>query len=84
MPVGQAKGSFIDTRDIAAVAAELLSSDTYDGRDFDLTGLEALDHEVAAILSKETGRDIRFQDITPEAMLEGLLGADLPRPYAEF
>ncbi len=27
---------------------------------------------------------IRFEDITPEQMLQGLLAAGLPRPYAEF
>lgn len=85
LPVGQARGSFIDARDIAAVAARLLSGDEFANRDFDLTGPEALDHDqVAAILSRETGRAITFQDITPEAMLDGLLGAGLPRPYAEF
>lgn len=85
LPVGQAKGSFIDARDIAAVAASLLSREDLAHRDFDLTGSEALDHdEVAAILSRETGRTIGFQDITPEAMLAGLLEAGLPRDYAEF
>jgi uncharacterized protein YbjT (DUF2867 family) len=85
LPVGTAKGSFIDARDIAAAAAELLSGDTFVGRDFDLTGGRALDHdEVAAILSRETGRTITFQDIPPAAMLDGLLSAGLPRPYAEF
>jgi len=85
LPVGQARGSFIDARDIAAVAASLLSREDLARRDFDLTGAEALDHdEVAAILSRETGRTIGFQDITPEAMLDGLLGAGLPRDYAEF
>jgi uncharacterized protein YbjT (DUF2867 family) len=85
LPVGQAKGSFIDARDIAAVAASLLSREDLAKRDFDLTGSEALDHdEVATILSRETGRTIGFQDITPEAMLAGLLEAGLPRDYAEF
>jgi uncharacterized protein YbjT (DUF2867 family) len=85
LPTGSAKGSFIDARDIAAVAAELLSSHTHDNADFDLTGARALDHdEVAAILSKAAGRTIRYQDIPPEAMLQGLLGAGLPQPYAEF
>jgi uncharacterized protein YbjT (DUF2867 family) len=85
LPVGKAKGSFIDARDIAAVAAELLGRSDLDGRDFDLTGAEALDHdEVAAILSRETGRAITFQDITPHAMLGALLAAQVPRPYAEF
>jgi len=85
LPVGTAKGSFIDARDIAAVAARLLTSDEFSNRDFDLTGPVALDHDaVAAILSRETGRAIAFQDIPPAAMLDGLLTAGLPRPYAEF
>jgi uncharacterized protein YbjT (DUF2867 family) len=85
LPVGSAKGSFIDARDIAAVAARLLTSDNFANRDFDLTGPAALDHdEAAAILSRETGRSITFQDIPPAAMLDGLLSAGLPRPYAEF
>lgn len=85
LPVGKAKGSFIDARDIAAVAAELLSRSDFDNRDFDLTGPRALDHdEVAAILSKASGRTIGYTEIAPEAMLQGLLGAGLPKPYAEF
>lgn len=85
LPLGQARGSFIDTRDIAAVAAELLVSARFDGQAFDLTGSESLDHgEVAAILAQVTGRDIRYQEITPEAMREGLLQAGLPPAYADF
>jgi uncharacterized protein YbjT (DUF2867 family) len=85
LPVGSAKGSFIDARDIAAVAARLLTSETFANRDFDLTGPRALDHaEVAAILTLATGKTIGFTDITPEAMLQGLLGAGLPKDYAEF
>jgi uncharacterized protein YbjT (DUF2867 family) len=87
LPVGAAKGSFIDARDIADVAAALLTADRPDlaNRAFDLTGSVALDHDqVAAILSRETGRTIGYQDIPPQDMLAGLLGAGLPKPYAEF
>jgi uncharacterized protein YbjT (DUF2867 family) len=85
LPVARARGSFIDARDIAAVAATLLATDTFANRDFDLTGARALDHdEVAAILSRETGKSIGFADITPEAMQEGLLGAGVPKDYAQF
>lgn len=85
LPVGDARGSFIDARDIAAVAARLLGGEGFENREFDLTGPRALNHaEVAAILSQATGRSIGFTDITPEAMLQGLLGAGLPRDYAEF
>lgn len=85
LPVGDAKASFIDARDIAAVAAELLDSDRFDNQDFDLTGGESLTHaEAAELISQATGKQIRFQDITPQAMLDGLLQAGVPADYAEF
>lgn len=85
LPVGTAKGSFIDARDIAAVAARLLTTEAFANRDFDLTGPRALDHaEVAAILTRASGRPIGFTDITPDTMLQGLVRAGMPRDYAEF
>jgi uncharacterized protein YbjT (DUF2867 family) len=84
LPAGAGKGSFIDTRDISAVAAALLTSDGFANREFDLTGQQAFDHdEVAAILSKAAGRTIGYTDITPEAMLQGLLGTGMPKDYAQ-
>lgn len=85
LPVGDAKGSFIDTRDVAAVAAKLLSSDSFVNAAHDLTGSEAFDHhQVAAILSQAAGRRIGYTDIPEDAMRQGLLGAGLPADYAEF
>ena len=52
LPTGTARGSFIDARDIADVAAELLLGEAHMNQAFDLTGSEALNHdEVAAVLS---------------------------------
>lgn len=85
LPVGDAKGSFIDTRDIAAVAAKLLSSDDFVNAAHDLTGTEALDHtQVAALLSHTAGRPIGYTNIPEDAMRQGLLGAGLPADYTEF
>ncbi len=85
LPVGAAKGSFIDARDISAVAARLLSTDDFNQRDFDLTGGVAMDHDaVAAILSKATGQTITYQDIPEGDMRSALLQAGLPPAYAEF
>jgi uncharacterized protein YbjT (DUF2867 family) len=85
LPVANAKGSFIDARDIAAVAAQLLSSDTFNNKEFDLTGGVALDHDqVAAVLSAATGKSITFEDIPPDALRSGLLQGGVPAPYAEF
>lgn len=85
LPVGLAKGSFIDARDIAAVAASLLTRNDLDNQEFDLTGAEALDHdEAAALLSNATGRTIVYEEVSEEAMVAQLLAAGLPQDYANF
>lgn len=85
LPVEKAKGSFIDARDIASVAATLLTEDRFNNQAFDLTGGEALNHdEVATLLSSVTQRKITYENITANAMFEGLLHAGLPKEYAEF
>jgi len=85
VPAGTAKGSFIDTRDVAAVAARLLSSDDFLNTAHDLTGAEALDHaQVAEILSKVTGRTIAYTDIAEDEMRHGLLNAGLSADYTEL
>lgn len=85
LPAGNAKVSFIDTRDIAATAATLLTTDKFDRREFDLTGPTPVDHmQVAVELSRVTGRTITFEDTTAKDFLNGLLSANLPKDYAEF
>jgi uncharacterized protein YbjT (DUF2867 family) len=85
LPAGQAKVSFIDARDIALTAAKLLNSDQFDNQSFDLTGPESVDHDaVAAAITKVAGRRIVYQDISPDDFLKGLIGAGLPKDYAQF
>lgn len=65
VPVGRAKTSFIDARDIGAVAAVALL-DGHAGRNYDLTGAEALDYwEVAQIMSEVLGRRIAYRNPSP-------------------
>jgi uncharacterized protein YbjT (DUF2867 family) len=78
-PVGEGKVSFIDTRDIAAVAVEALVGEGHEGRIYDLTGSEALSHgEMAAILSEVTGRNITFVDVPAEAARQAMLSQHMP------
>ncbi len=85
LPVGDAKASFIDTRDIGAVAARLLAGPGFDNEAIDLTGPAALSvAEAVAELSEAAGVTIAYESITPEAMRAALLGAGLPAPYADF
>ncbi len=63
VPVGNAKTSFIDVRDIGAVAARILTEEGHTGKNYDLTGAEALDYwQAANILSDALGRKITYQN----------------------
>ena len=85
LPVGKGKASFIDARDIAAVAVRLLTTHDEDQKAFDLTGPEALDHDQAAsILSEVTGRRIVYQEIEPKVLRDGFVAAGVPADYADF
>lgn len=63
VPAGKGRTSFVDARDIAAVAALALTAPGHAHRAWDLTGSEALSYaEVAAILSASLGRPIVYTD----------------------
>ncbi|QJW90949.1 SDR family oxidoreductase [Spirosoma taeanense] len=65
VPAGNGRTSFIDVRDVAAVAALVLSSPTREhlNRGYELTGSEALTYgEVAQILSRVLARPITYRD----------------------
>lgn len=85
LPAGDARVSFIDSRDIAAVAAKLLTSDEHGNGAFDLTGPDAITHyEVAQALSSVTGREISYENVAPEAFKDVLLTKGVPQDYANF
>jgi uncharacterized protein YbjT (DUF2867 family) len=67
-PIGDGRVPFIDTRDIAAVAAEvLLHPEAHVGKKYVLTGGEAVGYaDVAAALTAVTGRTIAYRPISME------------------
>ena len=70
LPAGEGKVSFVDARDVAAVAAKLLTENNgrnqHENKVYVVTGSEALSYsQVAEIISKEIGRKISYID-TPE------------------
>lgn len=63
VPAGRGKTSFVDARDIAAVAVKTLTEPWHGGRSCPLTGDEALDYgEVARTLSEVLGREVVYAD----------------------
>jgi uncharacterized protein YbjT (DUF2867 family) len=83
-PIDTARVSAVDIRDIAAVAAEALTQKGHENKIYDLTGPEALTHgEMAARLSKSTGKLIHFTPVSPQQMLYGLIAAGFPEWQAE-
>lgn len=66
VPVGNTKTSFIDVRDIGAIAALALTEEGYAGKNYDLTGSEALDYwEAARIMSEVLGHKIVYRNPNP-------------------
>lgn len=85
LPAGDAKTSFIDSRDISAVVAKLLLTDKFDNQAFDITGPEGLTHaDVAGIVSEVTGKKVVYENLDPQILLQGFLKGGVPRDYAEF
>lgn len=71
--------SFIDVRDIAAVATKLLINSNEDEKKYhinkmyDITGQEALSYsQVAEILTNEIGKKISYVDVTEDAARKGM------------
>lgn len=83
-PAGDAAISHVDVRDVAEVAAHVLTSDGHDGRTYTVTGPEALTYDdVAERLSKVLGREVRYVDIPPERARTAMLESGLPEWLAE-
>ena len=70
--------SAVDARDVAAVAARVLTQSPPVSGCFDLTGPEALsNHDIAALLGRVLGREIRYIDTEPGETRATLLAQGL-------
>lgn len=83
-PAGNAKVSVVDVRDIASLAARVLTESGHEGKTYDITGPQALTHaEMADQLSKAAGKPIKYVDVPPDAMRQALLGSGMPEWQAD-
>ena len=81
---GDGKTSFISVRDIAASVVAAFQTPLA-GREFDLTGGEALDHaEVAKVIGEVSGRPVAYHPLTEEQMTSGARAAGMPEPAVGY
>ncbi|GAA1763117.1 NAD(P)H-binding protein [Luedemannella helvata] len=84
VPAGDAAVSFVDTRDIAAVAAVALTTEGHAGRGYTITGPAAVTFaEVAAALTA-AGHPVTYRDVTPAQTREALVAAGIAPDYADL
>jgi uncharacterized protein YbjT (DUF2867 family) len=83
VPAGDGRLVFVDTRDVAEVAATLLLADSVEDQAVDVTGPEACDHAyAAAVLAAATGRSVRYENVAPEVCFRTLVAWGMPDDYA--
>ncbi|MEU7745544.1 NAD(P)H-binding protein [Nonomuraea sp. NPDC049158] len=77
-PAGDAAISFVDARDVADVAAHVLTTDGHDRATYTLTGPQSLTHaEIAGQLGAVAGSTVRYSALSPEQARDQLTAAGL-------
>ncbi len=84
LAAAEGKTSFISTLDIAEVVAVVFQKGLV-GKEYNLTGPEALDHAtVAGIISRVAGRTVAYHALSEEAMFQGLRGTGMPEGAVQY
>ena len=77
--LGDSRMSYVDVRDVAAVAAATLRGAEHAGRIYELNGPEALSSsEIAAKIAKHCRRAVKYVDIPMEAQRKAMLEMAMP------
>ncbi|MFI9268021.1 SDR family oxidoreductase [Streptomyces werraensis] len=80
---GEGRVSSASRADYAAAAVTVLTGEGHENTTYELGGDEAWSFaEYAAELSRQTGREIGYNPVTPEALTGILAGAGVPEPVA--
>lgn len=82
---GEGKTAYITREDVARASAAALAADFNGRRALNITGAEAVTQaDLAALASKLSGQQVTYVPIPLEALIQGMVGAGLPRPVAEL
>ncbi|MEV0243101.1 SDR family oxidoreductase [Streptomyces sp. NPDC050674] len=82
---GEGKVSSAARADYAAAAVAVLTGEGHENKTYELGGDTAWSFaEYAAELSRQTGKEIAYHAVSPDALVGILTGAGLPEPFAQI
>ncbi|RFA27322.1 hypothetical protein CAI21_14910 [Alkalilimnicola ehrlichii] len=82
-PAADARISHVDARDVARVAARVLTTPGHDGMAYELSGPAAISYaEAAAILSHALGKPVSYVPVPDAAAFKAMTSAGVPDFYA--
>ncbi|MFC8080752.1 NmrA family transcriptional regulator [Streptomyces sp. NPDC057307] len=85
LPTGDAVEPFVDVDDVADVAVAAFTDDRHIGRTYELSGPRLLGFdEIAAELSKATGREITYAPVALEDYRDFLVSVGAPEDFADL
>jgi uncharacterized protein YbjT (DUF2867 family) len=85
LPDSLAAEPFVDTEDIAEIAALALTSDGHSGKLYEVTGPQAITFaDAVATIARASGREIQFQTVPMDVYRQALVDAKLPTDLVEL
>jgi uncharacterized protein YbjT (DUF2867 family) len=84
LPARDARISYVDVRDIAAVAARVLTEKGHEGKAYDLSGPEALTHgQIAEKLSAAVGKKVSYVSLSDADFKKAAVASGVPEAAAD-
>jgi len=83
-PAAETRISHVDTRDIARVAATVLTSGGHEGKAYELTGPEGLTYgQIAAEIGRAIGKPVAYVAVSDDDFRKAMAGMGAPGPFVD-
>lgn len=85
LPADEAKINHIDVRDIARVAAKVLTTPGHEGKAYNLSGPKAISYaEAAGILSDVLGKKVSYVAVPDDVAKSAMISGGVPELFADY
>jgi uncharacterized protein YbjT (DUF2867 family) len=83
-PTGDGKLGLVDPRDIAAVAAKVLTENGHEAKSYEVTGPKALStQDQVDIIGRTIGKPVKYVNVPDAAARDSMLGQGMPAAVAD-